>query len=353
MAQAQFPPACSQFGPRCLYASPVAVAEVTALSTSINYRDAGGETRTLDVHIRLPAVTGGSLPVVIWSPDSAMTQAARETLVSWSEATARAGYLTVTISHPLRSLAQQVRLCQALDLEPRLCAVFDSANWDWPKDQRELISWLERANQSGPDALRGRIDLRRIAMAGYAAGGDGAVSLAGARRLLTTTDRRNADDFTDPRVVAVVSLSPQGPLNEGFFDADVFKPLTSWMSMERPVLLATGAGDNNCVPAAACLKGDTPMRRRVAFELMPAGGKYLMFVNSVRMSHDFLGTLDTNACEQAGIEPSLCANFREWLHSAVLAFLDAHLRNLAPAQAWIRGGLIREASGSLAGWETK
>jgi hypothetical protein len=95
------------------------------------------------------------------------------------------------------------------------------------------------------------------------------------------------------------------------------------------------------------------MRRRVAYKLMPAGGKYLLFINSVRISHEFLETLDTQACEQAGAEAALCSNFRDWLRSAVLAFLDAHLRNLAEAQTWMRSGLIRAASAENAGWETK
>jgi predicted dienelactone hydrolase len=307
----------------------------------------------LDVHVRLPVASTGPLPVVIWSPDSTTLRPARETLVAWSEATARAGYMTVTISHPVRDQTQHVRLCRALEIEPRPCFLLDPVNWDWPKDQGEVISWMERANQSGPDGVRGRIDLRRIAVAGYAAGGNGAVSLAGAKRLLTTENRRNADDLSDPRVAAVVSLSPQGPLNEGFFDADAFKPATSWLTVGRPVLMATGSGDNNCTPRAQCRSGDTPMRRRVAYELMPAGGKYLLFINSVRISHEFLETLDTQACEQAGAEAALCSNFRDWLRSAVHAFLDAHLRNLAEAQTWMRSGLIRAASAEIAGWETK
>jgi hypothetical protein len=174
------------------------VAEVTSLSTSVSYRDVLGETRTLDVHVRLPVVSSGPLPVVIWSPDSTTLRPARETLLPWSEATARAGYMTVTISHPVR------------------------------------------------DQTR-----------------NGAVSLAGAKRLLTTEDRRNADDLSDPRVAAVVSLSPQGPLNEGFFDADAFKPATSWLTVGRPVLMATGSGDTTA-----------PLGRSVEVETRPCGGAW-------------------------------------------------------------------------------
>jgi hypothetical protein len=325
------------------------------ISASFSYRDDTGDLRTVDVFARIPGGVSGPLPVVVWSPAAGGNGAPEEVMSKWSEVTARAGYLSVSVAHREREAVDRAALCLAQGLdEPRECFLFDPVNWDWPNDLRQVITWLERVNEAGPAEIRGRIDIGRIAVAGFADGSSAAMSLAGAKRLLTTSDPDNADEFTDSRPVAFVALSPQGPVLEGFFDSDRGREATSWTPIARPVLTLTGAGDNNCrYIAAGCSEGDTPSRRRIPFELMPAGSKYEAFVDSTNISHDFIGTLDTAACAASGVPPAQCSNFDEWLQSAVLAFLDAHVRGLAAAQSWLRNGLIATGSGQAVIWSAK
>lgn len=343
IAAAQQPPGCAPY-PNCLYTpgQPVTFNEAAA---AVSYRDAQGDTRTIGLYLRVPAGISAVMPVVIWSHNAETSGEAKSIMVPWSETTARAGYLTVTLSHPLRNEDQALAQCVSLRLDEDACKRMGLTSWDWPRDLREVISWLERQNTTADSPLRGRVDMARIAIAGHAEGANGAVSLAGATRLLTTLDRKKPNDFSDPRPAAFISLSPQGPLIEGFYDQDTFEPNSSWMNIARPVFMATGDGDNTCrLPGACSFSGDSPSRRRIAIELMPAGGKYLLYFNSVKISHEFLGSLDTAACAAAGADPALCANFSDVLRSSVVAFLDAHLRGNRAALAWLRDGLAKDAS---------
>lgn len=335
--------------------TPAASQQIAGTAASFTYRDDAGDPRTVELYVRVPIAISAVLPVVIWSPAAGGTKVPPDVMSKWSETTARSGYLSISVAHGERSNVDRASLCLSQGVDtPRECFQFDPVNWDWPNDLREVVSWLDRVNQSGPPEFRGRIDMRRIAVAGFADGSSGALSLAGAKRLLTTQDFESADDFTDQRPIAFVALSPQGPVLEGFFDTEPQRPVTSWTPIERPVLLITGAGDNNCrYVSAGCADGDTPSRRRIPFELMPAGNKYEMYADSVRISHEFIGTLDTSACVASGVAQTECNDFDAWLRSAVIAFLDANVRGIPSANTWLKSGLIGPASNRTVMWSSK
>lgn len=301
--------------------NPGPPASFTTAAATVDYRDAANDTRTLSLTIRRPNVTG-ALPVVVWSHSAVFPS---DALFRWSEATAQAGYLTIVVSHPTRDVAQAVRLCEALQVDEEACRTIGLVNWDRPQDLKQVLDWLERNREN--------VDVRRVALAGHADGASAAVSLAGAKRLLTSTERRKADDFTDRRPVAFVALSPHGPVREGFFDAGWRAPESCWAPVTRPVLVVTGAGDNNCDDPGTCRQGDSAARRRIVFDAMPEGGKYLMFVRSLKVSHELLGSLDPAVCGATGAE---CEAFERWMRSSVVAFLDAHVRQLPAAQAWLK-----------------
>jgi predicted dienelactone hydrolase len=351
---AQLPPGCAAFPTNCLY-TPGPVQTVASIATSISYLDQAEELRTVQLYVRVPTEATGSLPVVIWSPAAGAPTAPQDVMSRWSEATARAGYLTVSVAHAERDTTDRAALCLAQGLDtPRDCYFFNPVNWDWPNDLRQVITWLEQVNESGPPAIRGRIDLNRIGVAGFADGSSGALSLAGARRMLVSERLDEVSEFSDPRPIAYVALSPQGPTLAGFFDTEIGRTVTSWTPIEHPVLVVSGAGDNDCrYVYSGCASGDTPSRRRIPFELMPEGNKYEMFVDSIRISHDFIGTLDTAACVAAGVPQTQCRAFDEWLRSAVIAFLDANVRGVSAAAAWLRAGLIAPASNRTVIWSSK
>lgn len=348
-AQAPFPPACTPYPNGCLYSAGPAGSFATTNAT-VSYRDVTERLRTIQIFVRIPTGVQGALPLVVWSGDEA-TSDSRTSMSAWSEATARAGYLTVTVAHTPRTTEERTRFCNAAGLDEQICGALNPLLWDGPQDLKQVLDYLEEVNTSGPPEIRNRIDMKRIALAGQGYGSNGSMSLLGAQRILV--EGVPPFDFSDPRPVAVVALSPNGPTQGGMFDTQVGRDFTSWTTVERPALTITGAGDNDCVTPGACLTGDSPSRRRIPFDLMPRGAKYDLFVRSVEMSHDLIGTLDTATCAAQGVAPTRCANFESWLRATVLAFLDAQVRSIGSARNWLQNDLIQPASANGAIWRKK
>jgi predicted dienelactone hydrolase len=213
---------------------------------------------------------------------------------------------------------------------------------------------VETFNTAGPPEIRGRIDLSRIAVAGFAEGASAAISAAGATRMLTLTATRANPNFTaSARPVAFVAISPAGPGNEGFYDTDTGQPTQSWSSISRPVFSVTGAGDNTNLNLGLSASGDSPSMRLIPYNLMPSGGKYQMFLQSVMTDHAFLGSLDVEDCVSKEVEKQHCESHAEYLKSAVLAFLDGTVRKVDRAQTWLSNGLIEPASDGMVTWRKK
>ena len=332
--------------PGCLYQPP----QVTFMETegSVTYTDITGRERTVNILLRQPNVPVSPLPVVVWSHGGAEGQTnARTALKEWSEATARSGYLTASIAHTPREPDRRAELCWALGItDPEQCDGFKYLNWDRPNDIKQVLDELERRNAQG--TLQGRIDLNRIAVGGHSAGSGGALSIGGAVRVFNG----NLRSFVDSRPVAFLAFSPQGPTSEGFFDTDFHKQDSSWDLLQRPVLVGTGDGDGGCEPPGACIPGgESPFGRRAGFNRMPAGGKYLLYIHDPDAYHGAFG-LDRD-CEAKGIPAPSCQAFSQWLTSAALAFLDAHVKGTDRAHTWLQNDFIRAASNNRVEWLRK
>jgi hypothetical protein len=301
-----------------------------------SYTDITGLTRHIRLQVRVPAVSG-TLPLVVWSPGGDPGDDPASALANWSETTAGAGYLTATVQHTVRDESSKQALCKALEVPEDLCASANAGDWDRAQDLQKLLAAVETFNQAGPAEIRGRIDLSRIAVAGFAEGATAAISIAGATRMITPAASRLAPDIVmSSRPIAFVTISPANPSKEGLYDQDTGQPTHSWQRIDRPVLSLTGAGDNDCQGAAGCQIGGVPSLRLIPFDLMPPGGKFELFLKSVDASHEFFGSLDTAQCAGEGVEEEHCTMHAAWLRSTVLAFLDATVRKLEPAQSWLK-----------------
>lgn len=343
-------PTCNQTQtPGCLY-FPVDQFSVPPLTTSrVTYTDSAGLLRTIEFAIRKPAGAPVPMPVVIWSHGGAHGQThSRNAMAEWSEVTAAAGYLTISIAHAPRSDPQWTQLCQSIGVPDSNCEFFKHLNWDRPFDIRAVIDELERMNRQGE--LSGQIAVNRIAVGGQSAGAGGTLSVAGALRNFTGT----AVSFADPRPVAFLAFSPQQPGSEGFFDTDFRQPQHSWVPIRRPVLIGTGDGDNTCNPTempGTCL-GDLPFGRRLNFDRMSAGNKYRIYLHDTDAFH-MLFALSKDECIERGVGQTKCEEMISWLESAALAFLDAHVRQNAFARQWLRSNNVGIASGGIAEWSRK
>jgi acetyl esterase/lipase len=339
----QAAPSCAPY-PNCLYATPFTVT-FTVSTSSVTYQDASSSPRTISFAIRTPNGLAGALPVVIWSHGGSQGHPNPLTALSeWGELTARAGYISIGIAHASRSNFSRQQLCTALGVSD--CTTFNYLNWDRPHDISRVIDRLAAINAAaGP--LQGRINMNRIAVGGHSAGSGGTLSVAGARRFFTNAPVALAD----PRPLAFLAFSPQGPASDGFFETGFQFPHTSWDDISRPVLVATGDGDNTCNPAFGC-SGTSPSMRRIAYDLMPPGNKYLMHIHDIETFHGLFG-FNIAECISRGVAAGKCNAFRQWLTSSTLAFLDAHVRGSIAARNWLLGGFIQQASAGVVEWKSK
>ena len=135
-----------------------------------------------------------------------------------------------------------------------------SPQWrDRVRDIKFLIDSLPALEQQYPE-LQGKMDKARIGVAGHSYGAFTALMLAGMR----TFSDGMPTSYVDPRVKAVIAMSPQGP--------GASRGLTreSFADIRIPVLFLTGTSDRGVSDAE-----DVAWRRQ-SYELSPAGDKYFI-----------------------------------------------------------------------------
>ncbi|HSW27841.1 MAG TPA: hypothetical protein VLJ62_34120 [Burkholderiaceae bacterium] len=341
---------CNQApGPGCLYL-PAASYGFTPFERSVFYADHAGQQREVKLLIRQPLGAPLPMPVVIWSHGgSDGKRDAATSMAEWSELSARAGYLSISIAHAPRDEASRQLLCQSIGMDTATCKLFSYLNWDRPHDIRVVLDEVDRLAATPP--LRGQIDTSKVAVGGHSAGSGGAQTVAGAKRNFVGT----VGALSDPRPIAFLAFSPQQPGSSGFFDTHFQHPTHSWIDMQRPVLTATGDGDDSCDPTPTpgiCI-GDTPFGRRIGFQRMPANGnKYHLYVHDADAFH-MLFELNAAKCPQMNVDAAKCSEIVRWLSSGGLAFLDGHVRQLPAALQWLQSNRIEIASGGVAEWQRK
>jgi hypothetical protein len=333
-------------GPDCLYA-PAATYGFTRFERDLVYTDHAGLPRTVKVLIRQPLGVALPMPVVVWSHGGTEGKKnPKNSMAEWSTVSAHAGYFSVAIAHAHRDDASA--LCTSIGMDSEACDLFAHLNWDRPFDIRAVLDELERM---AAGEFRGVIDIDKIAVGGHSAGSGGAQTIAGAKRNFLNPP----GGLADPRPIAFLALSPQQPGNSGFFDTRFKSPDHSWADVQRPMLTATGDGDDSCEPSdipGACI-GDTPYGRRIGFQRMPAtGDKYQLYIHDADAFH-MLFELNAKECAEKEVDGAKCAEIVRWLSSTTLAFLDGHVRQLPAALQWLQSQRIERASGGVVEWQRK
>jgi hypothetical protein len=186
--------------------------------------------------------------------------------------------------------------------------------------------------------------VNRIAVGGHSAGSAATLTVAGARRLLV--DGTVPWNLTDPRPIAFLGFSPQGPGHIGFFETDYRQPQTSWDPITRPVLIGTGDGDAHCDGSIRDLCEDTPMLRRIAFDRLRPRDKYMIYINDSDTFHNIFA-LQTGVCAEKNVSQADCMAFASWLKSSALAFLDFYLEGRLAAQTWLQNPYLKMASSGV------
>lgn len=170
-------------------------------------------------------------------------------------------------------------------------------------------------------ALAGKIDSDHIGVGGHSMGAFAADALAGA--LLDLPGRRGAS-FADPRVQAVLLLSPPGPGEFGL-------TARSWDHVTVPLLSITGSLD----------LGDgkqSPQWREIPFERSQPGDKYQVFIQGA--GHlSFISAKTFSSGRVRHSEPIL-----GYTNSAALAFWDAYLKGDLKAKLYLQSSALPDFS---------
>jgi predicted dienelactone hydrolase len=131
---------------------------------------------------------------------------------------------------------------------------------DWKNRVRDVTFVLDSLPALAKEfpELEGKIDAAKIAVAGHSYGAHTAMLAGGARTF------PGGVSYADPRVKAVLVMSPQGPSEQRGLTNE------SWAELRVPAMFMTGSEDRGTTEA------ETPEWRAEGYRLAPAGDKWLV-----------------------------------------------------------------------------
>ena len=199
-----------------------------------------------------------------------------------------------------------------------------------PLDVRFALSMLEQLNRSD-QAFKGRLDLKRVGMAGHSFGGWTTQAVVGQVFVLPTGREVT---LSDPRVKAGIIMSPSASKDKGKLDR-------AFAAVKVPCLHLTGTRDTGMAITEV-----KPAERRVPFDHIKQANQYLViFQGGDHMI--FSGRL----ANRAGRPKE--GRFRELILMSTTAFWDAYLKEDRAARAWLDAGGLRKALGTDGTLEAK
>ena len=293
---------------------------------------------------RTPAGTG-PFPVVIWSHGGGFNDNGQHLGSEWGTVIAGQGYVVIHLAHVTATHDTADAVCKLAsvpspecsgdtgDEDSGLVAVFRTFDIAGVLDKLQVLS--DQSVAAGGPAF----DRSRVVVAGWSGGSRAPVILMGASIIASPTAPRFS--LPDLRVTAAIALSPTGPAFGGFFD-DGAGGATSWDTMRGPLLNATG--DNDVKPDKPDLNGPV---RRFPFTAQPGDGTRWLLYSNLALGVGAHGTFNLGDDQSSDAR---LARLSRALRSVVRAFLDAHLKDDAAADAW----LATTNAGVLAGdadWE--
>jgi predicted dienelactone hydrolase len=296
-----------------LAVGPYAVAEVA----DIVLHDG---KRNKDLHMRIFYPTGaGPFPVIVFSHGAGGSQSCCEELTRhW----ASYGYITLQPTHDDSTLQRRNTGEEDIDfLKAVRDALKQPALWQSrPQDISFVLDSLPTLQKRIP-ALAGKIDSRQIGVGGHSMGAFTADAIAGA---LVDLPKHSATDFADPRVKAVLLLSPQGPGEFGLNDH-------SWDQVNIPLLSMTGSLDRGAGQ-------QDPEWRKIPFERSRPGDKYLVFIQGANhMSFITAKRLSPSR----GVRGDAILGYT---NSASLAFWDAYLKADPAAKKYLQSDALADST---------
>jgi predicted dienelactone hydrolase len=276
--------------------------------------------RDKDLHVRLfYPKEPGAYPVIVFSHGAGGSQSCCEALTRhW----ATYGYVTIQPTHDDSTLQRRnsgeedINVLKAVSEALKKPGLWQSR----PQDISFVLDSLP-VLQKRISGLAVKIDAEHIGVGGHSMGAFTADAIAGA---LVDLPGHPATNFTDPRVRAVLLLSPQGPGEFGLTDH-------SWDRLTLPLLSMTGSLD-----LGAGNQG--PDWRKIPFERSQPGAKYHVFIQGA--NHMSFINAKTFLPAHASQGDSILG----YTNAASLAFWDAYLKADSAARNYLQSDALPDFS---------
>jgi hypothetical protein len=281
--------------------------------------------RNVDIHVSLLFPKNrGKFPVIIFSPDDRESSTCCQPLI---EDWASHGYAVVQLTRAAivhaekhADSVQTIRFKRAI---PKHATASQAAARTL--DVTFVIDSLAALQTRFPE-IRGKLDAAHIGVAGHASGAVAVEAIAGAVLELPGQPRAN---LADPRVRAVICISPQGPGRAGLTEQ-------SFDQLILPYFGVTADGD--AAPAKYAPAG----WHKAPFERSQPGEKYELFIRGEDLSVMRENPVaQVAAHDEAGPKRPTARH----IHGATLAFWDAYLKHEMAAKAYLQSGALQKAGG--------
>ncbi|HLX10345.1 MAG TPA: hypothetical protein VKY89_21030 [Thermoanaerobaculia bacterium] len=305
--------------------------------------------RQVPVRIYFPKRDPGPFPVVVFSSGFGTGRASLEFL---GRHLASRGYVSVHVQHPG---SDRARLGAGANRREAMLEVVRDPQIGLTR-LLDLVFTLDQvgALAASSPVLRGRIDLKAIAVGGRDLGAWTALAAAGLAHA-----GRNGEESSlpDPRVKAALmfgALSAVGPQRDKLRFENVKVPCLH-------VISAPAAGEADALAAA----------RRLAFDQISGADQVLVALGAAPQAPGgnaagATATAPAARANRAGAAATTAAattavaaggqrdlELQDRLETIVTAFLDAYLRHDAAAKAWLTGGGLATALGDRCRVETR
>ncbi len=325
----------------------------------------------IDIPSGAPEPRDVPLPTVIWSHGGA-TGGSPNNLAAWRRATTEVCYVSVTIGHSWPEHPLNKEICRDLfGLTDRAGCGTDTGNIKLLSYVRpfDIAAVMDDLETNYADT----VDASKFVIGGHSGGAGGTMMVAGATRAFRIGDLDQDYiailDLSDPRPIAFIALSPQGPGVDGFYEGWKQGGETSWDNVTRPVLVGTGAGDNGCEQSPPSTTSSTihyctnlgpvPSNRKAVFDMLPesengSGTKYRYYIDDWRASHTIF-KLSNAPCGSGPkkVPQAQCDVMHDGLKHTVSGFLDFHVRGEPSAKSFLADAANIPGPPGLVEWDSK
>jgi predicted dienelactone hydrolase len=288
--------------------------------------------RDVPAKIYFPKDGAGPFPVVLFSHGLGGSREYYEYLARhW----AGCGYVSVHITHlgSDDSVWKDLPPAQrAKSLQKAASSLSNALNR--PPDGQFALDQIEKLNADQTSPLKGRLDLKAMAIAGHSFGGYTTLALAGQTLMLPL---RRSKRYDEPRLKAAIQMSAPAPANRRDMDK-------SFSTITIPVMHMTGTKD-----FLELLPQTTAADRRIPYEHMSHSETCIVIFNDgdhrVFSGRERMDATPEKLAQDAVFQKLIC--------TSTTAFWDAYLKGNSLAKQWLLEGGCKKLLGAQATFEKK